>query len=210
MAQIEFEVINQLTEQVSENVLVFLMPVGANRDYTFAAWQVLNPGANGGSIPFEYDTNISVAAMSQGDRNKTPLTPINPGQLLDATTSEVGSVQFSSNPSPLDRLTSQQAGILNRTNPSVMLETEWYVNGDPTVKIKNLNKNKVTTFELEASLYFYAAIPTKKGFNYTLQQVSAQTQYVIPAGTKKVTVTWSRPGGISDEDKFTFNPPSLR
>jgi len=210
VAKIKFTVINNLTQQVSENVLVFLMPVGASSDYSFAAWKVLNPGANGGNIPFEYDTNISVTAMSQGDQNKTPITPITPGQLFEARSSGVGSVQLSPNPSPLDRLTPQQAGIFNLTNPAMMLETEWYVNGDPTVKIKNMNKNKVTTFELEASLYFYAAIPTKKGFNYTLQQVSGQTQYVIPAGTKEVKVTWSRPGGMAEEDKFTFDPPSLR
>jgi hypothetical protein len=136
--------------------------------------------------------------------------PINPGEVLQVIYNNVGGIALTpATGADTERVTPSQAGIVNHLTPNPhLIQTNWYVNANPCCSIQNLNQNSIQTFELESSLYFYAAIPTVQGFNYTLQQVSMQTQYIIPASATDVTTIWSRPGGMAGADTFTFDPLS--
>lgn len=205
---VHFAVVNSLPQSVNENVLVFLMPVNANQNYQFAAWQNLNISPNGGSQPFDFVIDIAVQAVDQTNGSASPQMPINPGQVFDVVYNNVGGISLTPD-SDTSRITPSQCGVINMLSPNPhLIQTNWYVNGNPCCSIQNLNQKSIQTFELEPSLYFYAAIPTVQGFNYTLQQVSMQTQYIIPVSAADVTATWSRPGGMASADTFTFDPAS--
>ena len=204
MATIHFNVENALTEVVNENVLVFLMPVAASPNFQFAAWQSLNISP-GGSEPFDYNVSIQVQAMRQDNMSTTPKVNIHPGELYDVVMSNLGGISLQKDIPNAGSLTPDQCGVMNNT--SVLIKTLWYVNGNPCVAMPELNQNSTSIFELEPSIYFRAATPTQQGFNYTLQQVSAETPYVIPATATTVQVTWSR-DSAGGADEFSFDPPS--
>ncbi|HEV7764045.1 MAG TPA: hypothetical protein VGQ76_03485 [Thermoanaerobaculia bacterium] len=207
-SKVHFSVVNSLPVAVQENVLVFLMPMDANANYQFAAWQNLKISPNGGSEPFDYVIDIAVQAVDMTNGSASAKTPIKPGQVLDVVFSNVGGIALQNDPDT-GRVTPEQCGVINKLSPNPhLIETHWFVNGNPCVAIQNLNQESIQTFQLEASLYFLAAIPTLHGFNFSLQQVSQQTQYVIPASADTVIATWSRPGGIQNADHFEFVPPS--
>ena len=211
MATVHFSVVNTLEKSVSENVLVFLMPVGANPDYQFFAWQSLHVGPRGGSQPFNFVVDLAVQAVNMTTGSASEKLAVNPGQVVEVVYESEKVEGLVVQPSKeTGRVTPNQVGVINRlTRDPVLIATRWYVNGELCCSIPGLNLESIQLFELQPRLYFFAAIPTEKGFNYTYQQVSRQTTYTIPsAKTTDVTVTWSRPGGEAGPDTFTFDPPS--
>ena len=201
---VHFTVQNNLSEPVNENVLVFLMPVDASPNFQFAAWQSLAI-APGGSEPFDYNVSIQVQAQREDNLSTTPKVNINPGDVYNVVFSNLDGITLTKDPRG-SGITPDQCAVVNQTD-AVSIKTLWYVNGSPCVAMPGLNQGSMSIFELESSLYFRAAAPTQQGFNYTLQQVSAQTAYVLPASADAVTVTWSRQS-MGARDEFTFAPPS--
>ncbi|HEX6084784.1 MAG TPA: hypothetical protein VF266_09685, partial [Thermoanaerobaculia bacterium] len=207
---------NQLDQPVDENVLVFLVPTEASTDFQLAAWQSLKIGT-GGSIGFSYTSNIQVKVQRMDTMSTSKLVNVTPGQVWNAVLDNAGGltlVQEPKNGPNAHAATKDQCVVFNEIvdstmpNDAVLIRVMWYVNNSPCVAKPNLNYQSRSVFQLEASLYFSAAEPTDQGFNYTLQQLSNETQYFIPASATDVTVTWKRPGGLSGEDTFTFDPPS--
>ena len=216
MANVHFTVNNQLNQPVDENVLVFLVPTEASADFQLAAWQSLNIGT-GGSIGFGYTNDIQVQVQRMDNLSLSKRVKIAAGQVWDAVLDNVGGltlVQEPKNGPNHNAATLDQCVVFNEVvdpstpNDAVLLRVMWYVNNSPCVAKPNLNFQSRSVFQLEASLYFSAAEPTDQGFNFTLQQLSNETQYFIPASAADVTVTWTRPGGPSGVDTFTFDPPS--
>ena len=205
---VQFLVTNNVTENTGQQVLVFLAPTDAtdSEDFNFSAWQVLNPSANGGSQPFLFQDTIQLAVENANTLSRS--------STLDVTPNQFYTVSNENNQGPVLKLTNQtppsskQVAIQNATDPAIMLNSIWSVNGNPIVSQGGLNLRGITTFELASTLFFMVAIPTRTGFNYRLQQFSSQTRYVIPQGVTQVNVTWSRPGGINGSDVLTFDPPS--
>ena len=216
MAKTTFTVTNTLPQDTSQNVLVFTVPTQANPNYTFAAWQNLNISPNGGSQPFDFDINLSVIAEDQNTGTRSAPTPVKANQVLLATYENLRGISLVPAVSNADvsRITAQQSGVINATDrkggKAILLATEWYINGRAAVRVSNMNASAIATFELQPSLYFFAAAPTVTGFNYTYQLVSQQTKYVIPNPdqTPAVDVKWTRGGDMAGADQFLFSPPS--
>jgi hypothetical protein len=211
MATVHFTVNNQLTQAVDENILVFLVPVNASPNFQLAAWQSLNIGTDG-SQPFDYSMDIQVQVQRMDNLSTSAKVSIAPGQIFDAVVDNVGGLKLvAEDPNTgthAGEINHDQCAVANAVEPAALIKTMWYVNGNPCVAMPDLNQNSLSIFELEASLFFRAAQPTVQGFNYTLQQVSEETRYVIPASATQVTVDWTRPGGPSGADTLTFDPPS--
>lgn len=216
MAKTTFTVTNTLTQATSQNVLVFTVPTQANPNYTFAAWQNLNISPNGGSQAFDFDINLSVVAVDQTTGSRSAMATIKANQVLLAEYSNLGGIGLTPATASTDtsRVTPDQSAVINATDrnggKAILLATEWYINGKQAVRINNMNASAIATFELQPSLYFFAAVPTQTGFNYTYQLVSQQTKYVIPNpdATPSVDVTWYRQGGMAGADQFSFKPAS--
>lgn len=175
MATTTFNVTNQLAYATSQNVLVFTVPTLANPNYTFAAWQNLNISPNGGSQSFDFDINLAVIAVDQNTGSRSPMTNIKANQVLLAQYSNLSGIGLTPATSGDDksRITADQSAVINATNRSggkaILLATEWYINGKAAVRVNNMNADAIATFELQPSLYFFAAVPTQSGFNYTPQ-----------------------------------------
>lgn len=205
---VDFLVTNHVTQNTGQRVLVFLTPTDAAdaADFNFAAWQILNPSANGGNQPFTFQDTIQLAVENQETFSQSATIEVSANQLYTVTNEN--------NQGPVLNLTSEApqsaavTAVTNRTDPAVTLNSIWSVNGNPIVSQGGLNLGNTVSFELASSLFFMVAIPTVTGFNYRLQQFSGETRYIIPPGVTHVDVTWSRPGGLPGSDVLTFYPPS--
>lgn len=205
---VEFMVTNNVTQNTGQRVLVFLTPTDAAdaEDFNFAAWQILNPSANGGNQPFTFRDTIQLAVENQQTMSRSAEIEVAANQLYTVTNEN--------NQGPVLNLTSEPpqssavTAVTNKTDPAITLNSLWYVNGNPIVSQGGLNLGNTVSFELASSLFFLIAIPTVTGFNYRLQQFSDEARYIIPPGVTYVDVTWSRPGGMPGSDVLTFNPPS--
>ncbi|MEM9595385.1 MAG: hypothetical protein AAGD06_14020 [Acidobacteriota bacterium] len=207
---VDFMVTNNVTQNTGQRVLVFLTPTDAAdaEDFNFAAWQILNPSANGGSQPFTFQDTIQLAVENQATRSRSSLIDVGANQLYSVTNeNNQGPVLNLTNESPQSAAVT---AVTNRTDPAITLESYWYVNGNPVVSEGGLNLGNTVSFELASSLFFMVAIPTVTGFNYRLQQFSGETRYIIPPGVTSVSVNWSRPGGLAGSDVLTFDPPSAQ
>ncbi len=204
----DFLVTNNVTQNTGQRVLVFLTPTDAadTEDFNFAAWQMLNPSANGGSQPFTFQDTIQLVVENQETLAQSSTIQVAANQLYTVTNEN--------NQGPVLNLTSEApqsaavTAVTNKTDPAITLNSLWYVSGSPNVSRGGLTVGNTVSFELAPTLFFLVAIPTVTGFNYRLQQFSGETRYIIPAGVTHVDVTWSRPGGIPGSDVLTFNPPS--
>ncbi len=208
MLQVEFMVTNNVTKNTGQRVLVFLTPTDAAdaEDFNFAAWQILNPSANGGSQSFTFRDSIKLAIENQKTLSKSATIEVAANHLYTVTNEN--------NQGPTLNLTNEPpqsaavTAVTNKTDPAITLSSLWYVNGNPIVSQGGLNLGNTVSFQLASTLFFMVAIPTRTGFNWRLQQFSNETKYIIPTGVTSVDVTWSRPGGMTGSDVLTFSPPS--
>ena len=204
---VEFNVINRVTQNTGQRVLVFLTPTNAvdSPDSGFAAWQILNPSANGGSQPFTFTDSLQLAVEDQETRSSSARIEVGENQLYTVTNeNNQGPVLNLSDETPPSAAVT---AVTNRTDPAIPLNALWFVHGSPVVS-QGFNRDTTVSFQLASSLFFMVAIPVLTGFGYRLQQFSAETRYIIPPGTNRVVVTWSRPGGLAGSDVLTFDPPS--
>lgn len=210
--QITLTAFNTLQQDPNQCLLFFLLPKNASENFQIEAWKRLNPGPNNGSSTMTFELTTQVRAITANAPNQTALTPILPGQVLGVTSDSVGALSLGPSANDNNRVTSQQSGLVNNTN-SLLISADWHVNNQEVVRIDKVNQGQIVTFELEASIYVMAASPTVQGrvggFNFTVQEVSALTSYVITPGCTDIQLTWSRVGGsMGGTDLFTFNPPS--
>jgi hypothetical protein len=204
----DFTVNNQVTENTGQRILVFLTHTDASdaENYNLAAWKTLNPSANGGYQPFTFQDSIQLAVQNQSTLSTSATVEVLPNQSWTVTNEDFQgpALSMTGTPPPSAKLVS----VSNQTDPAIQLNSIWSVNGTPIVSLSGFNLGTTQTFQLNPTLYFMVAIPTRTGFNWRLQEVSNQFKYIIPMGVTQVNVTWSRPGGMSGSDVLQFDPPS--
>lgn len=204
----DFTVTNQVTQNTGQRVLVFLTPTDASdaEDYNYHAWKILNPSANGGSQPFTFQDSIQLAVEDQISRSSSSTVEVLPNQSWIVTNEDYQGPVLSmiSSPPPSAKV----VAVTNQTDPAILLNSQWSVNGSPIVSQGGFNLGATQTFQLNPTLFFMVAVPTRTGFNWRLQEFSNQFKYIIPQGVTQVNVTWSRPSGLPGSDVLVFDPPS--
>ncbi|MCU9946060.1 hypothetical protein [Pseudomonas sp. PDM13] len=196
-----FNVNFAVDDMEGKTVLVFLKPQNPQRDYRIHAWQVLT-GSAGATESFDYEAVIETDVSSNGEKagnlivsgRKAAL----PGGLLQAVSPGGLSPQLEQAATSLaqEKLTPQQCGVINKTNPYIQFDSNWYVNGRPVVTMPKVDSRMTVSFEYEPNFYFMVATPPMIGQTYIVQNFSDMTQYVAPITATEVDVTLSRPNGL--------------
>jgi hypothetical protein len=192
---------NVETDQLQgKAVLVFLKPQNPQRDYRIHAWQVLT-GSAGATESFDYAAQISTDAKPRGGNDDLIISArkdIAPGQLLSARSPDGLSLILQPAPTSLAqvKLTPQQCGVINQTNPYIQFDSNWYVHGRPVVTMPYVDSNMTVSFEHLPNFYFMVATPPMVGQTYIVQNFSDMTQYVPPVTATEVDVMLSREQGL--------------
>ncbi|MGA4636062.1 hypothetical protein ACPA5B_19505 [Pseudomonas solani] len=198
---INFNVHFAVEDMEGKTVLVFLKPQNPQRDYRIHAWQVLN-GAPGSTESFDYEPQIETDVSSSGySADQTIISgrqALQPGQLLQAVSPNGLSPQLQQAATSLAqaKLTPQQCGVINKTNPYIQFDSNWYVNDRPVVTMPKVDANMTVSFEYLPNFYFMVATPPMVGQTYIVQNFSDMTQYVMPITATQVDVNLSRPNGL--------------
>lgn len=196
----KFNVTMDVEDMQGKTVLVFLKPQNPQRNYMIHAWQVLT-GSAGATESFQYEATISTDVTSVGVNDNTIVSgrqPIQPGQLLTAVSPNGLSPMLQQAPTSLGqtKLTPQQCGVINQTNPFIQFNSNWYVNNKPVVTMPYVDANMTVSFEYLPNFYFMVASPPLIGQTYIVQNFSDMTQYVMPITATEVDVTLTRNQGL--------------
>lgn len=196
-----FSVNMKVDSMEGKTVLVFLKPVSPQRNYKIHAWQVLT-GSAGATEQFSYDAVIATDVTSAGEQPGNSITSgrqiIAPGQLLAATSPGGLSPLLQAAPTSLalEKLTPQQCGVINKTNPFIQFDSNWYVNDRPVVSMPQVDANMTVSFEYLPNFYFMVASPPLVGQTYIVQNFSDMTVYQMPITATSVDVTLTREKGV--------------
>lgn len=187
-------------ELQGKTVLVFLKPQNPQRNYQIHAWQVLT-GSAGATESFGYEANISTDVTSIGVNDNKIVSgrqALLPGQLLSAVSPSGLSPKLQPAATSLaqTKLTPQQCGVINQTNPYTQFDSNWYVNDKPVVTMPYVDTNMTVSFEYLPNFYFMVATPPMVGQTYIVQNFSDMTQYVMPITATEVNVTLTRNQGL--------------
>jgi hypothetical protein len=184
-----------------KTVLVFLKPVSPQRNYLVHAWQVLT-GSAGAPETFKYEEVISTDVSSAGGLPTTSIKSgrmvIAPGQLLSATSPGGLSplLQPAARSLAEEKLTPQQCGVINQTNPFIQFDSNWYVSERPVVSMPQVDANMTCSFEYLPNFYFMVSSPPLIGQTYIVQNFSDMTKYQMPITATSVDVTLTREKGL--------------
>lgn len=203
-----FNVNFAVDDMEGKTVLVFLKPQQPQRDYRIHAWQILT-GSAGATESFDYEAIIETDVTTLGEKDSNTIISgrrtLNPGTLLQAVSRNGLSPYLE--PAALslakEKLTPLQCGIINKTNPYLQLDSNWYVNGRPVVTMPKVDSSMTVSFEYEPNFYFMVATPPMVGQTYIVQNFSDMTQFVAPITATEVNVTVSRASGLWS---FDFAP----
>lgn len=191
-------------ELQGKSVLVFLKPQNPQRNYQIHAWQVLN-GAAGATESFTYADTITTDVTCLGAQDVkvvSPRQPIEPGQLWKAVnpTSLLPELQPAPTSLAQSKLTPQQCGVINHTNPYIQFDSNWYVNDKPVVSMPYVDARMTVSFEYLPNFYFMVTTPPAAGQTYIVQNFSDMTHYTMPVTATEVDVTVNRKQGLWDFD----------
>lgn len=221
---ISFTLTNRLIQNTGQSVLVYMVPIAdrTQTDLFLAAWQVLNPSANGGSQRFRFLDRLQLAVEHEPTSCRSAVVDVKPNQLYIATNND--------NQGPAIHLSyaegppsAKQVAVRNETDPPLDLTAIWYIDGRPIALQRGLNLSTMATFQYSAAFYFMVATPKIRG----LEQISEEFRYLVPAddefkavsskslyevtpGVRQVNIRWMRPGGLSGSDVLLFDPPTAR
>lgn len=196
-----FNVTTDVDSMEGKTVLVFLKPQNPQRNYKIHAWQVLT-GSAGSTESFDYDAIISTDVTSDGEKTgniiKSSKEVIVPGQLMQATSPNGLSPKLSTAPRTLaeSKLTPSQCGVVNKTEPFIQVDSNWYVNDRPVVTMPNVDANMTCSFEYEPNFYFMVASPPMVGTTYIVQNFSDMTRYTMPITATEVDVSLTKVNGL--------------
>ncbi|KAB0528569.1 hypothetical protein ACFFQ5_21985 [Pseudomonas brassicacearum] len=199
-----FNVNFAVDDMEGKTVLVFLKPQQPQRNYRIHAWQVLT-GLAGSTESFSYEAIIEtdVTTIDEADG---PIVSgrqgISPGALLQAISPSGISPYLEPAPISLarEKLTPEQCGVINKTNPYMQFDCNWYVNGHPVVTMPNVDSSMTVSFEHLPCFYFMVTAPPKVGQTYIVQNFSDMAQYIPPITATEVDVILTRPYGLWEFD----------
>lgn len=204
----EFRVTNNTDKLGNQSILVFLTPANDAQQWLYAAWQRLRPG-KGGTGKFVLNEEVSGQMEATDGTYSTNVITISPGYVSELVNGSglqpTLSTPILGSSAPLPHVTPQQSGVQNATDqPAVEMNALWYVNGNLTCQsIAPVSAgNVLSAFELNTTLY-WAVGNTVIGPNYTYNQVTPLTKYVLPAATPAVNVTLDY---SNSQFQFSFTP----
>jgi len=203
---VTFNVTMNVEDLQGKTVLVFLKPGNPQRNYIVHAWQVLT-GSAGSTESFEYEpdvtTNVSSVGTDSNNSIESAAVSIMPGELFQAVSPSGLSPILDQAPTSLaeEKLTPYQCGIINKTNPFIQFDSNWFVNARPVVSMPYVDANMTVSFEFEPHFYFMVAAPPMVGQTYIVQNFSDMTRYVMPITATEVDVSVTKEQGLW---KFDF------
>ena len=103
------------------------------------------------------------------------------------------------------RLTAQQVGVYNQTNPAVEIDCEWLVSGSQVITIPDVDWGMTCSFEYQPTFYFMVAAPLLHGENYTVQAYTDMVSYRPPVSASTLDIQVFRDLG---RWSFDFEPDS--
>jgi hypothetical protein len=194
-------------QMLGQGVLVFLRPVTAQRDVFIHAWQVLI-ASSGDNESFEYESVISTNVFSRRNPPHYILSDtmeVRPGSLLRVVSADELSPRLEMAPADLaqEKLSPQQAGVINNTDPHIELDCNWLVNNRLVLTVPILGDGAVSSFEYEPNLYFMVARPPLVGQTYNLQDFANMTRYPLPTTDTEVYISVT--SGDEGRWNFTFS-----
>lgn len=196
-----FNVHFAVDDMEGKTVLVFLKPERPQRDYRMHAWQVLK-GSAGSKESFNYEaiieTDVTTVGEMAGNTIISGRRAVTPGVLLQAVSPGGLSPLLEAAPAVLgqEKLTPQQCGVINKTNPYIQFDCNWYVNNRPVVTMPKVDARMTVSFEFLPNFYFMVATPPLVGQTYIVQNFSDMTQYIAPSSATEVDVTLTRTSGL--------------
>jgi hypothetical protein len=200
-----FNVTMDVEDMQGKTVLVFLKPQNPQRNYMIHAWQCLT-GSAGATESFDYEAIISTDVTSDGEKPSNTIVSgsqvVVPGQLFSATSPGGLSPKLQQAPTSLaaEKLTPEQCGVINQTNPFIQFTSNWYVNNRPVVSMPYVDANMTVSFEYQPNFYFMVASPPMIGQTFIVQNFSDMTQYQMSMTATEVDVTLTKDKGL-----WTFN-----
>lgn len=196
-----FNVTMNVEDMEGKTVLVFLKPQNPQRNYRIHAWQVLT-GSAGSTESFSFQSTISTDVTSAGESSGNTINSasvdIFPGQLYQAVSPEGLSPKLQLAPTSLaeEKITPQQCGIINHTQPFIQFDSNWYINGRPVVTMPLVDANMTVSFQIQPEFYFMVASPPMAGQTYIVQNFSDMTKYVMPITATEVDVALTKVNGL--------------
>ena len=195
-----FNVTMAVDNMEGKTVLVFLKPQPPQQNYRIHAWQVLT-GSAGATESFAYRYKITTNVSSQGIHSNAIVSgtvSITPGQLVEAISPNGLSpqLQLASTADAVAKLTPQQVGVFNNTNPFIQFDVNWLVNDKPVVTCPDVDRHMTSSFEFLPTFYFMVAAPPVIGQTYILQNFSEMTSYVMPITATSVDVRLTKDQGL--------------
>lgn len=189
-----------VTDMRGKSVLVFLRPLQAARDIRVHAWQILDlSGGATASFIFDRTVTASVSTKKTEPANliESERVEIYPGSLKIATRPAGLSPQLSTGSAGMatERLTAEQAGVYNATNPCISLDCTWFVSGQAVATMPGVDWGMTCTFEYQPVLYFMIAAPLLNGENFTVQSLTGSTPCPITLDTAILNVGVKRERG---------------
>ncbi|MBV8046452.1 MAG: hypothetical protein JO171_04840 [Paludibacterium sp.] len=190
-------VIADVADMRGKSVLVFLRPLRPTRNIRIHAWQVLDLSA-GAYASFDFDTTISacVSANMRGNSVASEAVAVTPGELLQAVRPGGLSPKLmpASDGQAIARLTTEQSGVLNMTQPPLPLDCQWRVGGSPVLTVPGVDWGMTCTFEYDPVMYFMVAAPLLDGENFTVQTFTDAVPFYPSPDTSVLTVRlyWER------------------
>lgn len=202
----QFNITMDTEDTQGKNILIFLKPENPEKNYSLHAWQVLNPPGGGtGSFDFEQDFGVSVIIAGEHPDTpiETPVVNVSPGDLLQAVTTPGSPIAVETAPPSLarEKLGPGQAGVINKTDPSIPFDCSWYVNGRRAVTQSYVNEDEVAVFQHEPVFYFAVTDPPLVGQRWAVRDLSDMTSYELPGAAEEVDVSVTNEGGAW---KFDF------
>lgn len=206
--------VNNTASPTSDQILLFLQPVGPQANYVYSAWDSLNPSigslqdveltttfsASIAPLGSDHDDHSSPAELSLGTVSEV-INPNNQSPFIGGTTD-----QSSITP------TSDQVAVYNNTLiPPLNLSVTWLVNGKQVVQTNNtdttaLKPGDTATFQLQQSIYCMLGQIPQVEPTWTAESVGKMVTFPIPNASELSIEVYT---GTDGRNSFRIATPDV-
>lgn len=183
--------LNNTSKPTSNQILIFLQPVGPQQNYLFSAWNVLNPSIGSTQsviLNNEFSGSIATFGDTRGNYSGPVSLPL--GKALQITNPNNQSPVIGL---PGDSIDKEQVGLQNDAiTPPTNLSVTWYVNGNKVVETNNtstttLNPGFKSLFQLKQSIFVFLGQRPTETETYTLSTINKTQEFPIPNSATEVS-----------------------
>ena len=183
--------LNNTSKPTSNQILIFLQPVGPQQNYLFSAWNVLNPSIGSTQsviLNNEFSGSIATFGDTRGNYSGPVSLPL--GKALQITNPNNQSPVIGL---PGDSIDKEQVGLQNDAiTPPTNLSVTWYVNGNKVVETNNtstttLNPGFKSLFQLKQSIFVFLGQRPTETETYTLSTINKTQEFPIRNSATEVS-----------------------